>query len=86
MTTLRDFPAEKKARLKETENVYRFETWCTLRNIPCTPQMREAVRAGCVEWYKTHETLFIPSTALLSFAGVGKVPEAVSAQPEAITN
>lgn len=63
---------EKRAYMKQGENITRFETWCILRNIACTGQMREEVRAGCVEWYKTNERLFIPSQALLGFAGIGK--------------
>ena len=73
--TTNSLSPERRAYVKEKENIYRLETWCALRGVTCTNQMREEVKAGCRKWYVDHESLFIPSAALLSFAGIAKEPQ-----------
>ncbi len=87
MTKLSDMTFEQKARLKEAENLTRFETHCILSGIVPTDQMRELVKAGCRQWYESHEeTLFIPSSVLRTFIDLKLVQEAQSEPSEVLAS
>lgn len=66
MTPLKELSAEKKAQIKERENILRFETHCIFKGIEVTNQMREDVKTGCLEFYKAHEgEITVPTDYLL---------------------
>lgn len=70
MLNFKSLTPERKAYIKEVENITRFETHCIFRGIKPDWEMREKVKTGCVEWYRANpDKSFVPPSALMSFVG-----------------
>lgn len=58
-------PAEK-ARIKERENILRFETYAILKGIQPLEDMRERVREACRTFYAANpEEITVPTDVLM---------------------
>ncbi len=65
-SSLKSLPAEKKAEIKERENLIRFETHALLRGIEANDEMRERVKEACLAFYKTNlGEITVPSDVLI---------------------
>lgn len=66
--TIKSLTAERKAALKEAENLSRFETHCLLMGITPTETMRDRMRIGCLEYFEAHnDAIGVPGEVLRSF-------------------
>jgi len=64
---------EEKARIKEIENITRFETHAILKGIQPDEYMRERVREACIAFYLAHpEEITVPSDILVE-SGLGSL-------------
>lgn len=69
--SLKSKPPEEKARIKEIENITRFETYAILKGVRPTEEMRERVREACLSFYTAHgEEITVPADILIE-SGLG---------------
>ncbi len=72
--SLKSKSPEERARIKEVENVTRFETHAILKGIRPTEEMRERVRECSLAFYKAHpDEIAVPTDTLVEY-GFGTLP------------
>lgn len=73
-STIKTLPAEEKARIKETENITRFETHCIFKGVQPTYDMRTRVSEACRRFYDANPDEITVPTDVLIESGLGTIP------------